>query len=57
VRYGSTDDNEIVTIWDVRDLDTMLSQIDSEETANAMQSDGVKRETVKVYVVDKGIDL
>ena len=35
----------------------MLSQLDLEETAEAMKIDGVRRDTVKVYVVDKAIDL
>ena len=57
VRYGTTEDNDVITIWEVKDADTMLSLIDSEETAEAMQSDGVKRETVKVYVVDKALSV
>jgi hypothetical protein len=57
VRYGTTDDNEVVTVWEVRNVDTMLSQIEQEETIQAMQSDGVNRDSVKVYVVDKSIAL
>ncbi len=33
--------------------DPFLAGLDSPETAAAMAQDGVKRETVKVYVMDK----
>ncbi len=35
------------------DLDAFLEGMDSPETAEAMAIDGVKRETVKIYVLDK----
>jgi hypothetical protein len=57
VRYGTTDNNEVITVWEVQDLNTMLSQIESEETIQAMESDGVNRDSVKVFVVDKSVDL
>ncbi len=57
VRYGSTDENELAIIWEVQDPDVMLSQLELEETATAMEFDGIRRDTVKVYVVDKVIDL
>jgi len=40
-----------------RCLAKYLELMDSPETAEAMAQDGVKRETVKVYVLDKEINL
>ena len=38
---------------DASDLDTFMSILDSPATAEAMAHDGVNRETVKVFVLDK----
>lgn len=35
------------------DLDQYLAVLESPATAEAMAQDGVKKETVKVYVLDK----
>ena len=35
------------------DLDTFMTILDSPATAEAMAADGVQRETVKVFVLDK----
>jgi len=55
--YPATDDNEVAILWDVANLDRYLELMDSPGTAEAMAQDGVKRETVKVYVLDKEINL
>ena len=47
------EDNEIAVCFDASGLDTFLQGMDSPETAEAMALDGVKRETVKVFVLDK----
>jgi len=57
VRYGTADNNEVITIWEVQDLDKMLASMDSAETAEAMKSDGFKRDTARVFVVDKELNL
>lgn len=44
-------------LWEVTNLDRYLELMDSPETAEAMAQDGVKRETVKVYVLDKELNL
>jgi hypothetical protein len=57
INFTATDDNEVAILWDVGNLDRYLELMDSPETAEAMAQDGVKRETVKVYVLDKEINL
>ena len=49
--------NEVAIYLDVRDLDTYMNLMDSQETADAMKADGVKRETVKICVLDKEFEL
>ena len=53
VHLGANEQNEVATYWEVDDLDKYLALLDSQETAEAMEADGVKRETVKVFVLDK----
>jgi len=53
IYYTATDDNEVAILWEVANLDKYLELLDSAETAEAMAQDGVKRETVKVYILDK----
>jgi len=57
INFSATDDNEVAILWDVANLDRYLELMDSPETAAAMAQDGVKRDTVKVYVLDKEINL
>ena len=45
--------NEVACCFEPEDVDTFLKGMDSPETAEAMAFDGVKRETVKVFVLDK----
>ena len=57
INFSATNDNEVAILWDVANLDKYLALMDSPETAEAMAQDGVKRETVKVYVLDKEFKL
>jgi len=57
IHFSTTDDNEVAILWEVSDLDKFLEQLDSQETAEAMAQDGVNQESVKVYVLDKEINL
>ena len=47
------ENNEVAILWEVDDPNKMLSLMDEPATAEAMAMDGVKRDTVKVYVLDK----
>ncbi len=53
IGIATNEGNEIAVCFDASDLDTFLQGMDSPETAEAMAIDGVKRETVKVFVLDK----
>ena len=57
IHFAVTDENEVAIHWEVDDLENFLELMESPATAEAMESDGVKRETVKVYVLDKEFDL
>lgn len=57
IHFTATTDNEVAILWEVANLDTFLEQLDAPETAEAMAQDGVNRDSVKVYVLDKEINL
>ena len=57
IHFTATDDNEVAILWEVVNQDKFLELLDAPETAEAMAQDGVIRETVKVYVLDKGFNL
>ncbi len=47
------DGNEIAACFEPADATKFLQMMDTPENVAAMEQDGVKRETVKVYVMDK----
>jgi hypothetical protein len=52
--HFSTDENNEIAIYsDVEDVGKYKEVMESQATADAMAQDGVKRETVKMYVLDK----
>ena len=53
VEFTTTDSNEVVCCFLVDDIDAYMQLLESEETAKAMAHDGVKRETVRISVLDK----
>lgn len=53
VRYGMGEDEYVAACFETNDLATAMSAISSPETAEAMESDGLLRDTVKVFVLDK----
>ncbi len=53
VGFGIREGNEVAVCVEPANLDTFLAGLDSPDTAAAMAQDGIKRETVKVYVIDK----
>lgn len=57
IQFTTTDDNEIAIRFDVENLETYFEIFEQPITAEAMKFDGVKRETVKVFVLDKVFDL
>jgi hypothetical protein len=53
IGIGINKGNEVAVYLEPKDLDTFLKILDSPATAEAMDFDGVKRETVKMFVLDK----
>ncbi len=53
INIATIEGNEVAVCFEPDDLDTFLKILDSPATAEAMEFDGVKRETVKVFVLDK----
>jgi hypothetical protein len=47
--------NEVGLCFDVKDAEKFKSAMQSPETAAAMQFDGVKRDTVKTFVLEKEV--
>jgi hypothetical protein len=46
---------DIALCFDVKDVEKLKSAMQSPETAAAMQFDGVKRDTVKMFVLEKEV--
>ena len=53
VGIAISEGNEIAVCFEPADVNTALEAIRSSATADAMTVDGVKKETVKVYVMDR----
>lgn len=51
--FSATSDNEVVLYSEPVDLGQYMRVLESSDTADAMAVDGVKRDTVKVFVLDK----
>lgn len=49
--------NEVAVCFDSEDLDQFKRALESQATAEAMAFDGVKRETVKMFILDKNLEL
>jgi hypothetical protein len=57
VRYATTEGNHVAVYGDTTDLTAWMKVLNSPATAEAMAFDGVKRETVKVFVLDKELAI
>ena len=53
VDFATIEGNEVAVCIEPEDFDKFMEIFESPATAEAMEFDGVKRETVKVYVMDK----
>ena len=51
--FTTTDQNEVTLYAEPDDLDQYMAVLESPDTAEAMAYDGVRKETVKVFVLDK----
>lgn len=53
----TTDANDAVLYFEVDDLEHYLAIQERPEIAEAMEKDGVKRDTVNIYVLDKTVSF
>ena len=53
IHFTTTEDNRFVLYSEVADLYAYFGTLDSDEIKAAMAEDGVKRDTVQVYVLDR----
>lgn len=57
VNFAINEGNEVAIVMEPEDLDLFMQILDSPATAEAMAYDGVKKETVKVFVLDKELQV
>ncbi len=57
INFGAIEGNEVAVCVEPDDLKTFMDILDSPVTAEAMEFDGVKRDTVKVFVLDKELKV
>ena len=57
IELTTNDNNEVCICGEPADLNKYLEILNAPVTAEAMAYDGVKRETVKVFVLDKQMKL
>jgi len=53
INFAIIEGNMVAVCAEPDNLDTFMKILSSSATADAMAADGVKRETVKVFVLDK----
>ena len=57
IRLATIAGNEVAVCMEPENLDTLMQSLESPATVEGMAMDGVKRETVKVFVLDKEMAL
>ena len=57
MEYAAIGGNRIAVCGETSDLDAYMKIFDSPATAEAMAHDGVKRETVQMFVLDKALKV
>jgi hypothetical protein len=55
--YSIGEDNTVAVCAETTDAKAFLKSLKSDENVAAMKNDGVKRKTVKVFVVDKNLPI
>ncbi len=56
IHFNVSPQNEVVICFEPMDLDKYMEILDSRATEEAMEFDGVKRDTVKILPLDKEFD-
>lgn len=49
--------NEVAVCVEPEDVKTMVQSLQEQATIDAMTADGVKRDTVKVHILDKSLNV
>ena len=57
MEYAMNSGNQIAVCGETTDLDAYMKVFQSPATAEAMAFDGIKRETVKAFVLDKDLKV
>ena len=57
IHFAKIEGNEVAVCLEPDDLNLFLEGLDSPATAEAMSADGVKRETVKIFVLDQELQV
>jgi hypothetical protein len=57
MEFGTTEGNQIVVCGETTDLDAYMKVFNSPATAAAMAGDGVKRATVKMFILDREVKV
>ena len=57
IHFAVNEENRVALYAEVDDLDKYMEVLNSEATAEAMEHDGVKRDTVQLFVLDKQLSL
>jgi hypothetical protein len=50
---GTNENNEVAVLQEVDDPGTAMENLTSPKYVEAMEADGVKRDTVKIFIMDK----
>ena len=53
IGMATTEGNEVAVCFEVENVDTFMEVLRSPATAEAMEADGLNRDTVKVFVMDR----
>jgi hypothetical protein len=57
IRFGTNHNNEVAVLEDVDTIERALATFRVPEVIEAMKIDGVKRETVKDFIIDKELSF
>jgi hypothetical protein len=57
IAFGVTENNEAAVLIDTDDIEAAMATLTSPENTNAMDADGVKRDTVKAIVLDEKLSF
>lgn len=57
IQFSTNEKNQVALCTEPEDLAKYMEILNDKVTAEAMAYDGVKRETVKVFILDKKVDM